>query len=302
MNTDGSLKSVGIQCALCHSTVDNRFAPGVGHRLDGWPNRDLNVGAIVALSPDLSSVSSLLGVSDATVRTVLNSWGPGRFDAELFLDGKAFRPDGKSAATLMPAAFGLAGVNMHTYQAGGASHTGMPSSRISRCTARETSTTRDWTMPSSSRLRRRHGSVTSRTTRTSSLRSWQRSTSTSFRFPRRARTAVHSITPRRIEGETCSTGRPAARPATCLRCSPSPAGTCTRQMRSGSTRSSRTDLLTGAIGRRRSRACSPGHRRVLSRRPIPDLAGRGQSLRRVLQPAAERAAEAGPGRVLSKSV
>ncbi len=88
---------------------------GIGHRLDGWPNRDLNVGAIVNLSPDLSAVAALLGVPESTVRQVLKSWGPGKFDAELFLDGKAFRPDGKSAATLIPAAFGLAGVNLHTY-------------------------------------------------------------------------------------------------------------------------------------------------------------------------------------------
>jgi hypothetical protein len=107
--------SLGIQCSLCHSTVDDSFAPGIGHRLDGWPNRDLNVGAIVALSPDLSAVDNFLGVSDATTRTVLASWGPGKFDAELFLDGKAFRPDGKTGATLIPAAFGLAGVNLHTY-------------------------------------------------------------------------------------------------------------------------------------------------------------------------------------------
>ena len=114
-NPDGSLKSVGIQCALCHSTVDDSFAPGIGHRLDGWANRDLNVGAIVGLSPDLSSVAGLLGVSQDTVRQVLNSWGPGKFDAELFMDGKAFRPDGTSASTLIPPAFGLAGVNLHTY-------------------------------------------------------------------------------------------------------------------------------------------------------------------------------------------
>ena len=93
--------SLGIQCALCHSTVNNSFAPGIGHRLDGWPNRDLNVGAIVNLSPDLSAFTNALGVDDATVRTVLQSWGPGKFDAELILDGKAFRPDGKSAATVL---------------------------------------------------------------------------------------------------------------------------------------------------------------------------------------------------------
>jgi len=111
----GQLKSLGIQCALCHSTVDNAFAPGIGHRLDGWPNRDLNVGAIIGLAPDLSTVTTLLGVDEATVHTVLNAWGPGKFDAELFLDGKGFRPDGKTAAVLIPPAFGLAGVNLHTY-------------------------------------------------------------------------------------------------------------------------------------------------------------------------------------------
>jgi hypothetical protein len=109
------LKSVGIQCALCHSVVDNSFAPGIGRRLDGWANRDLNVGAIIALAPRLEPIATLLGVDVPTVRTVLNSWGPGKFDAELFLDGKAFRPDGRSAATLIPPAFGLAGVNLHTW-------------------------------------------------------------------------------------------------------------------------------------------------------------------------------------------
>ncbi len=114
-NPDGSLKSMGIQCALCHSTVDNALVPGIGHRLDGWANRDLNVGAIVASAPNLQPIADLLGTDQATVRKVLNSWGPGKFDAELPLDGKAFRPDGKSAATLIPPAFGLAGVNLHTW-------------------------------------------------------------------------------------------------------------------------------------------------------------------------------------------
>ena len=115
VRNDGRLQSIGITCAFCHSTVDDSFAPGIGKRLDGWANRDLNVGAIVALSPNLQPVANLLGVDQATVRTVLQSWGPGKFDAELFLDGKAFRPDGKSAATLIPPAFGLAGVNLHTW-------------------------------------------------------------------------------------------------------------------------------------------------------------------------------------------
>lgn len=111
----GKLTSVGIQCALCHSTLDDSFAPGIGHRRDGWANRDLNVGAIVALAPDLSAPAAQLGVSQDTVRAVLGSWGPGKFDAEVFLDGKAFRPDNKTAATLIPPAFNLDGVNLHTW-------------------------------------------------------------------------------------------------------------------------------------------------------------------------------------------
>jgi hypothetical protein len=109
------LTSLGLTCAVCHSTVDNSFAPGIGRRLDGWPNRDLNVGAIVGLAPDKKPITDLLRVDEATLNKVLQSWGPGKFDAEVFLDGKAFRPDGKAAATLIPPAFGLAGVNLHTY-------------------------------------------------------------------------------------------------------------------------------------------------------------------------------------------
>jgi len=111
----GRLRSMGIQCAFCHSTVDDSFAPGIGKRLDGWANRDLNVGAIVSLAPNLKPFTDLLSVDVATVKKVLGSWGPGRFDAELDKDGKAFRPDGKQAGTLIPPAFGLAGVNLHTW-------------------------------------------------------------------------------------------------------------------------------------------------------------------------------------------
>jgi hypothetical protein len=137
-NSNGSLNSVGIQCALCHSTVDNSEPelcagqitpnPGtgcIGHRLDAWANRDLNVGGIIALAPDLSFFANLLSTDQATVRKVLNSWGPGKFDAELGLDGKAFNPqqitDGVvtgtnvPGASLIPPAFGLGGVNLHTW-------------------------------------------------------------------------------------------------------------------------------------------------------------------------------------------
>src|SRR5207248_252245 len=141
--SSGALHSIGIQCALCHSTVDNSQPalcagvihpnPGtgcIGHRLDGWPNRDLNVGAIVALAPDLSAFVNLLSttqptITQADVRKILNSWGPGKFDAELDLDGKAFNPKqvtddivtgtNVSGASLIPPAFGLGGVNLHTW-------------------------------------------------------------------------------------------------------------------------------------------------------------------------------------------
>jgi hypothetical protein len=120
-----NLNSVGITCALCHSTVDNSLTFGIGRRLDGWANRDLDVGKIVAAAPDLSAFANLLGVTQDTVRTVLNSWGPGKFDAQLILDGKAFNPQqvtngvvtgtNVSGATLIPNAFGLAGFNEHTW-------------------------------------------------------------------------------------------------------------------------------------------------------------------------------------------
>ena len=119
------LDRVGITCALCHSTVDDSLAFGIGHRLDGWANRDLDVGTIISLAPDLSVVTNLLGVDSATLTTVLKSWGPGKFDAEVFLDGKAFNPQQMTdgvvtgtqvpGATLLPNAFGLAGFNQHTW-------------------------------------------------------------------------------------------------------------------------------------------------------------------------------------------
>ncbi len=118
-DANGKIRSIGIQCALCHSTVDNSFAPGIGQRLDGWPARDLNVGAIISLAPNLKPFSDLLGVDVETVKKVFASWGPGRFDAWLDKDGKAFRPDGQQAGTLNPPAFVLAGVNLHTWTGSG---------------------------------------------------------------------------------------------------------------------------------------------------------------------------------------
>ncbi|HSU32532.1 MAG TPA: hypothetical protein VLJ11_14970 [Bryobacteraceae bacterium] len=132
---NGTLEKVGFTCALCHSTVDNSVAPGIGKRIDGLANRDLNVGAIIATAPNLEPVVNLLrlapqdaGITAHDVRTVLNSWGPGKFDAELFLDGKAFNPaqmtngvttgTNVSGATLLPNARGLSGHNLHTWTGG----------------------------------------------------------------------------------------------------------------------------------------------------------------------------------------
>lgn len=133
--TGNTLTRVGFTCALCHSTVDNSVAPGIGNRIDGLANRDLNVGAIVATAPNLDPVVSLLRLApqDASitaqdVRSVLQTWGPGRFDAELFLDGKAFNPQqttngittgtNVSGSTLIPNAYGLPGHNLHTWTGG----------------------------------------------------------------------------------------------------------------------------------------------------------------------------------------
>jgi hypothetical protein len=128
----GSLSSVGITCALCHSTVDDSFAPGIGERLDGWPNQDLNTGLIVSLAPNLAPMArQVLGSSNQaaidTLKQVLLSWGPGFYDAEVNLDGIGFKQDAEgntligsdgkpeSAATRIPAAYGHLGENFHTW-------------------------------------------------------------------------------------------------------------------------------------------------------------------------------------------
>jgi mono/diheme cytochrome c family protein len=92
-----TLTRVGITCALCHSTVDDSFAPGIGKRLDGWPNRDLNPGAIIALSPALS----------AAAKSVYNSWGKGKYDPR-------FNQDGMNGPQVIPPAYGLSGIHRIT--------------------------------------------------------------------------------------------------------------------------------------------------------------------------------------------
>ena len=111
----GALQSIGITCASCHSTVDNSFTEGIGKRLDGWPNRDLDVGGIISLTDNALPIANMLHVSEPVLRNVLDLWGPGKFAAVLFMDGKAFRPDGKVAANLIPAAFGLDKITLTTY-------------------------------------------------------------------------------------------------------------------------------------------------------------------------------------------
>ncbi len=114
-NDDGSLVSLGVTCAVCHSTVDDSFAAGIGSRLDGWPNRDLDVGAILNLSDNLEPVAELLTVPEQTLRDILAQWGPGRYNAVVFFDGKATTPSGDIATNLIPAAYGMQGLDLVTY-------------------------------------------------------------------------------------------------------------------------------------------------------------------------------------------
>jgi mono/diheme cytochrome c family protein/cytochrome c5 len=103
VNGKDALTRVGITCALCHSTVDNSFAPGIGKRLDGWANRDLNVGAIIALSPAL----------DAARKAVYLSWGKGKYDPR-------FNIDGRNKPVVIPPAYGLEGIHSVTFTGDGA--------------------------------------------------------------------------------------------------------------------------------------------------------------------------------------
>lgn len=97
LNGNDTLTHVGITCALCHSTVDNSFAPGIGKRLDGWPNHELNPGAIIALSPALTPEQ----------KAIYNSWGPGKYDPR-------FNIDGQNGPQVIPPAYGLVGLNSIT--------------------------------------------------------------------------------------------------------------------------------------------------------------------------------------------
>lgn len=102
VDSGNHITRLGITCALCHSTVDNSVMPGIGKRMDGWPNRELNVGAIVALSAALT----------ADQKKVYNSWGPGKYDPR-------YNIDGKNTPLTIPPAYGLANVRNETYTAEG---------------------------------------------------------------------------------------------------------------------------------------------------------------------------------------
>jgi hypothetical protein len=255
---DGKLTSVGLQCAVCHSTVDDSFAPGIGRRLDGWANRDLDVGKVINLSPDLlhGRRAARRPRRDRRGRSLL-SWGPGKFDAELFLDGKAFRPDGGSAATLIPPAFGLAGVNLHTWTGWGL---GPALERVRRQPrdARQGPLLRP--------AAERRGAVPDR----GGERLRQReSEPPAGRGPHHAEARGAASLPARdpragAAGRQLRRGRREARRRALLRqgevqlvprrsrSGRSPAGTCTPGRRSVSTTSRRTARPTAATGRRRS--------------------------------------------------
>jgi mono/diheme cytochrome c family protein len=102
VDANDHITKLGVTCALCHSTVDNSVMPGIGRRMDGWPNRDLNPGAIIALSPALP----------ADKKAVYNSWGPGKYDPR-------YNHDGKSTPLVLPPAYGLAQITNETYTAEG---------------------------------------------------------------------------------------------------------------------------------------------------------------------------------------
>jgi mono/diheme cytochrome c family protein len=105
---DGAVQRIGITCALCHSSVDDSVAAGIGQRMDGWPNRDLDPGLIISLTPGLPDYASAQGLDPMAVAQTYASWGKGRYDAR-------FNQDGISNPTVLPAAYGLADVALETY-------------------------------------------------------------------------------------------------------------------------------------------------------------------------------------------
>ena len=293
----GRIQSVGITCAICHSTVDNAFVAGIGNRLDGWANRDLNIGAIVALSPSVAPFTQLLGVDDATVRAVFNSWGPGKFDAALLLDGKAFVSPGKSAATLIPPAFGLAGVNMHTWTGwGSVTHW---NAFVAVLEMQGKGTFYDPRLNDSTKfpIAAANGFANVRndpdlvTSKLGALQFYQ------LAIPAPAAPRGSFDDAPRNAARHCSpqTARRVAQPAMCRHSLQSPAGTCTP-------RRSRHRRFPGRASPGRSLShltvawpVDSHQGRLLSRWSVRDPAGRRQSLRQLPDLASDRTGEEGPG-------
>ena len=256
-NPDKTIKSIGIQCALCHSTVDDSFSPGIGKRLDGWANRDLNVGAVISFAPDLTAFTTLLGVDLATLKTVLAAWGPGKFDAALALDGKALRPDGKPGATLIPPAFGLAGQSLHTWTGWGSiSHW---NAFVANLEMMGKGTLYDPRLNDAAKFpiaaRNMFGNVRKDARPDHGQAGGPADLPAGAEAPRAAGRFVRHDGQRSAAG-ICSAARPNAPPATCRRCSPNPAGRCTPPRRSASTTSSRPAHPTTATGPPRCAACT----------------------------------------------
>jgi hypothetical protein len=289
------MTAIGIQCALCHSTVDDSLTKGIGRRLDGWPNRDLNVGEIVAFAPTLKPFADLLRVDEATVRTVLKSWGPGRYDAELNQDGKAFRPDRRTAATLLPAAFGLAGVNLHTYSGwGSVSHW---NAYVANTQMHGKGTFFDPRLNDAERFpvaaRAGHGNI--RNTPDLVTPSWGRSTTISSRCPRPSRPRARS-TWRRPRG---------VRRQGALRRLPRAPALHGARVADARGRGDRDRRLPGEPVARQAllpdhpaaRALHAHQGRLLSRRPLRHPRGGGGALHAGARPRAQRGGDGRPGAV-----
>jgi hypothetical protein len=223
------LTHVGVTCALCHSTVDDSFAPGIGKRLDGWPNRDLNPGAILALSPAF----------DAAAKAQLNAWGPGKFDPRRNIDGL-------SKPAVIPPAYGLAGINSVTFTGDGSELAYW--NRYVAVTQMGGLGT--FTEPRLG-LSITHGNVDLVSSKLPALQAYQLSIAAppppagSFDpWPRRA-------------ASRCSPAREVAPAATAARSSPMPTARCIRQPTrwpSPSRRATRRDRRPSAIARRRCKA------------------------------------------------
>jgi hypothetical protein len=225
VDTNGRIVTFGVTCALCHSTVDNALAPGIGRRLDGWPNRDLQPGLILSLSPALQ---------DAATQAVLTSWGAGKYDAR-------WNHDGKSDPVVIPPAYGLAGINLATYTGEGTVGYWNAYVAVTQMHGRGTfvdAKTGDDV----------HHAPDLVTSQLPSLLLYQMSLTAPV-------PPVRSTRPPRGAAPRCLPAPAAARPATCRPSTATRTGACTRQPRPGWIRCSRSGGPPGCIGRPRCAGC-----------------------------------------------